>query len=141
MGASLSETRRGEQIEDLFVLVDSIVGSMGVELAEGVPSGELDNLVPLISNVLACYGWFIIVFFDIVFIWMIGTRASKMTPRSTASCAIPVAAALSVRLVCWLNCFHTYEIDCWLGALSKSSVFRSDGRSSRPSATSLWARS
>ena len=69
MRTALRETGRGEQIEDLFVLVNSIVGSVGVELAEGVPSGELDDLVPVFSNVLTCDRRFVTVFIDFVFVW------------------------------------------------------------------------
>jgi hypothetical protein len=68
VGTSLGEACRGEQIEDLFVLVDSVIGPIRVELAEGVTSGELDDLGPLLSNMLACYRRFVAVFVDLVFV-------------------------------------------------------------------------
>ncbi|WP_458191243.1 hypothetical protein, partial [Haladaptatus sp. NG-WS-4] len=64
----MREARRGEQIEDLFVLVDSVIGSVGVELAEGVPSGEFDDLAAVLTHVCARHRVNIFIVSSIVFI-------------------------------------------------------------------------
>jgi len=44
MSAPLREACVGEQIKDLFVLIDPVVGSIGVELGEAVSASEFDDI-------------------------------------------------------------------------------------------------
>src|SRR6056297_2070459 len=53
MSAPLREARVGEQIKDLFILIDPVVGSIGVELGEAVSASEFDDLTPVLAHVCA----------------------------------------------------------------------------------------